>query len=86
MKIFEKYYEFLREYCKNKPLNYDEIISYPRCGNEQILNFVKYDEEKGKNGLLDETPAEIILTIYYNEDGSFTISEGKNAKKYIYDN
>lgn len=85
MKIFAKYYDFLKDYCKESPLNYDKIISYGKCGNKQILHFMKYDPEKGKRGLLDETPAEVLLTVYHNEDGSFTVVEGKNAKKYLYD-
>lgn len=45
---------------------------------------MKYDPEKEKR-LLYETPAEVLLTVYHNEDGSFTVVEGKNAKKYLYD-
>lgn len=50
MKIFAKYYDFLKDYCKESSLNYDKIISYRKCGNKQILHFMKYDPEKEKKG------------------------------------
>lgn len=45
---------------------------------------VDYGEDKSKV-LLNNEPAEVLLTVYHNEDGSFTVVEGKNAKKYLYD-
>lgn len=86
MEPFTKYVDFLRDYCKESPLNYDKIISYYRCSNQSFFCILKSDKEKGKRGLLDDaTPAEVLLTVCHNEDGSFTVVEGKNAKTYLYD-
>ena len=86
MDVFSKYCEFLKKYCDNSFLNYDKIKSYYRCGNQNFFCILKSDIEKGKRGLMDDaTPAEVLLTVYHNEDGSFTVVEGKNAKKYLYD-
>lgn len=85
MEPFTKYYDFLKEYCKESPLNYDKIMANAQCGNQEFFCIQRFDKEKGKRGLLDETPAEVLLTVYHNEDGSFTVVEGKNAKKYLYD-
>ena len=35
MEPFTKYYDFLKDYCKESPLNYDKIISYGKCGNKK---------------------------------------------------
>nr|WP_278779980.1 hypothetical protein [Catenibacterium mitsuokai] len=45
---------------------------------------MEYSEDKSKV-LLNDEPAEVLLTVYHNEDGSFTVVEGKNTKKYLYD-
>ena len=66
--------------------NYDKIIKSPKSGNKDRLLILRvdYGEDKSKV-LLNDEPAEVLLTVYHNEDGSFTVVEGKNAKKYLYD-
>lgn len=86
MELFENFYAFLKGYCKNCSLNYDKIIKSPKSGNKDRLLILRvdYGEDKSKV-LLNDEPAEVLLTVYHNEDGSFTVVEGKNAKKYLYD-
>lgn len=43
-----------------------------------------YGEDKSKV-LLNDEPAEVLLTILRDADGNFTVTEGENAKKYLYD-
>lgn len=86
MKLFENFYTFLRDYCKNCSLNYDKIIRSPKCGNKDRLFILKVDYERAKlKGLADDRPAEVFLTILRDADGNFTVTEGENAKKYLYD-
>ena len=86
MKLFENFYTFLREYCKNCSLSYDKIMKSPKSGNKDRLLILRvdYGEDKSKV-LLNDEPAEVLLTILRNADGNFTVTEGKNAKKYLYD-
>lgn len=86
MELFENFYAFSKGYCKNCSLNYDKIIKSPKSGNKDRLLILRvdYGEDKSKV-LLNDEPAEALLTVYHNEDGSFTVVEGKNAKKYLYD-
>mgnify|MGYP000038932314 CR=1 FL=1 len=86
MELFGNFYAFLKGYCKNCSLNYDKIIKSPKSGNKDRLLILRvdYGEDKSKV-LLNDEPAEVLLTVYHNEDGSFTVVEGKNAKKYLYD-
>ena len=86
MELFGNFYAFLKGYCKNCSLNYHKIIKSPKSGNKDRLLILRvdYGEDKSKV-LLNDEPAEVLLTVYHNEDGSFTVVEGKNAKKYLYD-
>lgn len=86
MKLFENFCTFLRDYCKNCSLNYDKIIRSPKCGNKDRLFILKVDYERAKlKGLADDRPAEVLLTILRDADGNLTVTEGENAKKYLYD-
>ncbi|EEF92873.1 hypothetical protein CATMIT_02435, partial [Catenibacterium mitsuokai DSM 15897] len=74
---------------KSSPVDYgysNKIIKSPKSGNKDRLLILRvdYGEDKSKV-LLNDEPAEVLLTVYHNEDGSFTVVEGKNAKKYLYD-
>lgn len=81
MKLFENFYTFLREYCKNCSLNYDKIIKSPKSGNKDRLLILKVDYERAKlKGLADDRPAEVLLTILRDADGNFTVIEGENEK------
>ena len=56
----------------------------PHYKDRLLILRVDYGEDKSKV-LLNDEPAEVLLTVYHNEDGSFTVVEGKNAKKCLYD-
>lgn len=87
MKLFENFYTFLRDYCKNYSLNYDKIIRSPKCGNKDRLFILKVDYERTKlKGLADDRPVEVLLTILRDADGNFTVTERENAKIYLYNN
>lgn len=86
MELFENFYTFLREYCKNCSLSYDKIMKSPKAGNKDRLLILRVDYERVKlKGLADDRPAEVLLTILRDSEGNFTVTEGENAKKYLYD-
>ena len=85
MKLFDKFYKYVEGYCKNSMLSYDKIVKSPKCGNNDRLLILKVDYERSKlNGLNKDRPAEILLSVTANKDGSFTVVEGENAQKYLY--
>lgn len=58
----------------------------PKAGNKDRLLILKVDYERAKlKGLTDDRPAEVLLTILRDAEGNFTVTEGENAKKYLYD-
>lgn len=80
--ILEIYRKDLIEYCKENGLLYEKILLSPMCGNERILFVQHIDSNKAKLGLLDETPAEVLLQIEKNGNG-FTYTPGQNMNKYL---
>ena len=85
MKLFGKFYKYLEEYCKNSMLSYDKIVKSPKCGNNDRLLILRVDYERAKLYRPDkDRPAEILLSVTANKDGSFTVVEGENAQKYLY--
>ena len=71
------------EYCKKNGLQFEKVIEFPKCGNDDVL-FVQYhDPNKGQEGLNDNAPAEVILRAERQKDGSITIMPGDNINKYL---
>lgn len=48
MELFENFYTFLREYCKNCSLSYDKIMKSPKSGNKDRLLILRVDYGEDK--------------------------------------
>ncbi len=83
MKIIEQFKDEIREYCISNNLNFDKVISSPKCWNDKILFIQHLDPTKGNQGLLNEEPAEVLLTVRKIENDKITIEKGINASKYL---
>ncbi len=81
-KLFSKYEEEIKKYCKDNALDFKKAKSLPQCWGKNDIWLQHYDSEKGKNGLKDETPAPIVLKIMVN-NGKVTFEQTENTKKYI---
>lgn len=84
MKIIERFEDILKEYCKQNNFDYEKLVSLPRCGNESMLFIQHYDPKEAINGMIDKTPAEIVLSVRIDKNGTVNIESGKNANKYLY--
>lgn len=42
-----------------------------------------YDKEKGKMGLLDETPMPVVLWISRDSNGNLSFKQTEHTKKYL---
>lgn len=66
---YRKYVDRIKNYCESNHLNYSKLSSTIKgCGDNDII-FQHYDEEKGKLGLLDETPMPIVLIMRDTANG-----------------
>lgn len=83
MKIMKQYENEIKLFCEENELDFNKVKSFPKSYNQEVL-FVQYmDKNKAKLGLLDNTPAEVVLTIKLNSDKTVSIEKGKNAEKYL---
>ena len=81
-KLFDKHEKEIKKYCDDNGLDFDIVKSMPQCWGKNDIWLQYYDPEKGKNGLLDETPAPIVLKIQVN-NGIVTIEQTEHTDKYL---
>ena len=84
MKIRDKFENILKEYCEENDFDYNKLVSLPRCGNDSMLFIQNYDSKETGNGLKNNIPAEIVLSVTIENDGTVSIESGENAKKYLH--
>ena len=84
MKPFTFFATAIKEYCVKNNLDFEKVKSFPKCGNSSFLLIQSLDERAGKRGLLDEIPAEILLTAKKDDKGNISIVAGKNASAYLH--
>jgi hypothetical protein len=81
-KIIVKYKKEIEEYCAENNLSVEKVFHSPRCYNNESLILQHFDPEKGKRGLLDETPAAITLAIFL-ENGKLRFEQTEHTHKYL---
>lgn len=79
---YRNYAEQIRDYCENNKLNFNKLEKMIKgCGSDDII--IQYhDPEKGKNGLLDETPMPVVLWIK-RIDGGLVFQQTEHTRKYL---
>ena len=68
-KIFKDYREEIEAYCRQNRLSADKVFSSPKCFNDEFVMLQHPDKERGKSGLLVETPAPVTLRIFKADEG-----------------
>ncbi len=82
-KFFKENKAEIEKYCKENNLSFEKVCKAGQFtyNNDLWLQYV--DREKGKNGLLDETPAPVVLRIYLNNNGDLKFEQTEHTKKYL---
>jgi len=83
MNLFEIHKEQLEKYCASNGYSIEKLKSFPRCGNNKCLFIQKLKSENSRTGLVNERPAEVILSVVIEKNGEYTFVKGKNADKYL---
>jgi len=81
-KIIRSHESEIRAYCEENSLSYDRIIASGGSYNDEMVLVQHFDKEKGKQGLLDETPADITLKIFL-ENGKLRFEQTEHTRKYL---
>lgn len=84
MKIIDKFKNILKEYCEENDFDFKKLMSFPRCGNDSMLFIQNYEPKETGSGLKNNSPAEIVLSVKIENDGTVSIESGENAKKYLH--
>ena len=80
--IAMKYSTEIKKYCAENGLSFDKLRASPCCYDDEELIMLHHDPEKGKRGLLDETPMPSTLEIYL-ENGNLRFVQTDITHKYL---
>ncbi len=82
-KLFDEWSKEIEMFCEENNLSFDKAKELSQCWGKNDLILQYYDREKGKNGLLDETPMPVVLWIKRNENGDLSFEQTEYTNKYI---
>jgi len=80
--FLKAYQPEIKKYCDDNNLSADKVFSASSAGNASEMILQHFDPEKGKFGLLDETPMPITLKIYL-EAGKLRFEQTEHTYKYL---
>ena len=81
-KLFSKYEDKIQEYCSNNNLDFEKVKKMSQSWSKNDMWLQYHDVSKGQKGLLDETPAPIVLKIFI-DDGNLKFEQTAYTKKYL---
>ena len=81
-KLFEDWSDEIRIYCYNNNLSFDKVQKLSQCWGSNFLALQYHDPEKGKNGLLDDTPMPLVLLIS-KANNELVFEQTEYTKKYL---
>jgi hypothetical protein len=72
----------IRAYCEKNGLDFEKAKHSPKTFGKEDIYVQHYNEEKGKFGLLDETPMPIMLKIFKTDNG-LAFEQTEHTAKYL---
>lgn len=82
-KLFDKWSSEIEKFCNDNNFSFDNAKKLSQCWMKDDLVLQYYDEEKGKMGLLDETPMPVVLWISRDFNGNLSFKQTEYTKKYL---
>jgi hypothetical protein len=82
IKILIKYRDEIERYCTENNLSIEKVFYSPHSYNDKRVVVLHFDPEKGKQGLLNETPATTTLLIEIG-DGKLRFVQTEHTRKYL---
>ena len=82
-KLFDDWSDEIRNYCNENNFSFEKAKSLSQCWGSNFLALQYYEPEKGKNGLLDETPMPLVLMIQRKSDGTLSFEQTEHTEKYL---
>ncbi|MCM1577358.1 MAG: hypothetical protein NC078_00990 [Ruminococcus sp.] len=82
-KLFDDWSSEIENYCNENGLSFDKAKKLSQSRNKTSIGPGYHDPEKGKRGLLDDTPMPLVLYIERIQDGSLVFTQTEYTKKYL---
>lgn len=83
-KLFDDWAKDIEEFCIANNYSFDKAKKLSQCWSNDFLALQYFDpkSERGKLGLLDETPMPLVLMIS-KKNGKLNFEQTENTRKYL---
>lgn len=81
-KLFDDWSDDIRTFCEENNYSFEKAKALSQCWGNNFLALQFFDPEKGKRGLLDETPMPLVLMIRKSPDG-LVFEQTEYTEKYL---
>lgn len=81
--LFTEWSADIQSFCKENNLSFEKAKNLSKSWGKDFLILAHHDPEKGKTGLLDDTPAPAVLLITKGEDGKLVFETTEFTDKYL---
>ncbi len=81
-KLFSEWEKEIREYCRENGLAFSKVQKAGKCWGKDFLILQYVDKEKGRLGLMDESPAPVVLVVRRDSDG-LAFEQTPNTRRYL---
>lgn len=88
-KMFDDWSNEIKKYCEDNGFSFEKAKHLSKCWGtvrgcgRDVIILQHFDPEKGKMGLLDETPMPVVLEIVKQENGVLQFIQTENTYKYL---
>lgn len=82
-RLFDEWSDEIKKFCDDNDLSFDSAKKLSQSWGKDDLVLQYYDKEKGKNGLLDETPMPVVLWIKRDKAGKLSFEKTEYTEKYL---
>lgn len=82
-KLFEDWSADIQNFCSKNNFSFEKAKKLSKSWGKDFLILAYHDPEKGKMGLLDDTPMPAVLLIKKEPNGQLVFEQTEHTKKYL---
>lgn len=82
-KLFVDWETEIKLYCDENDLDFEKAKQMPKSWNKDFIALQVSSDEENDAGLLDETPAPVVLWIRKSSNGSLVFEQTEHTDKYL---
>ncbi len=81
-RLYNENADKIERYCNTNGLDFEKLKQMSKCWGKNDIVFQYHDPEKGKMGLLDETPMPVVLIVRQTQN-ELVFEQTEHTKKYL---